>query len=360
MKMKQIISCCVVLAMCGAILTACTGDKKGKTPSQPQSPSSQASSEVIEEVITVNPFTGEGGYTEELLKTRPVAVMVNNIAAALPQSGIADADIIYEMPVEGPVTRLMAVFSDYKAMPNVGSIRSARHDYIELVKPMNAIYLHFGGSSEGKQAIANNKIDAIDGLAYSNIAFYKDKELAKTRSSEHCWFSNGQLLQAGIDKKGFNTTMEPLASLFNFAKPDEDVMADNTSAKVAKEITTPISSGTKATFTYDEKTETYSKGQNGKPHMDTNKNSAIQTKNVFLMYANVGYLADNYHKEIDMTKGTGYYISNGKSIEVTFKKATINDAIKVYSADGAEIKVNAGKSYFCVVPNSQREKLIIQ
>ncbi|MFZ2537600.1 MAG: DUF3048 domain-containing protein [Oscillospiraceae bacterium] len=358
MKTTRVISFCMALAMCIAMLTACAGDKNMDAETQPII--SQTSSQAIEEVGIVNPFTGETGYSEELLKTRPVAVMINNIGAALPQSGIADADIIYEMPVEGPVTRLMAVFSDYKSMPNIGSIRSARHDYVELLKPMNALYLHFGGSAAGKEAIFNNKIDDIDGLSFSNVAFYKDKERAKTKSSEHCWFSNGKLLQAGIEKKGFDTAMEPIASLFDFAKPGEDMMADNASAKVANEITAPISSGTKASFTYDLKTQTYSKGQNGKPHLDTNKNAAVQSTNVFLMYTDVGYLADNYHKEITMAKGTGYYISNGKAIDVTFKKASVDEAIKVYSADGVEIKVNVGKSYFCVVPNSQREKLIIQ
>lgn len=359
MKAIKILSILMTAAICTMAFTACGKDQADPAPNESQLQSSQETSSIEEVKPIINPFTGETGYSEELLRVRPVAVMINNISAALPQSGIADADILYEMPVEGAVTRMMAVFSDYQSIPNIGSIRSARHDYVELVKPLNALYLHFGGSDAGKKAIANNKVDAIDGIAMANTAFYMDKERAKTKSSDHCWFSNGELLQKGIAKKGFDMKTEPLAPLFQFASPEEDAMADILSAKAAAEISFPISGSSKASFSYDAATKLYSKSQNGKPHLDTNKNAAVQSKNIFLMYTEVGFMADDYHKEIEMSRGSGYYISNGKSIEVTFKKAAVGDTIKVYGADGTEIKVNAGKSYFCVIPNSQREKLVI-
>ena len=44
---------------------------------------------------------------------RPVAVMLNNIQAAVPQAGIANAGVVYEAPVEGGITRLMGIFEDY-------------------------------------------------------------------------------------------------------------------------------------------------------------------------------------------------------------------------------------------------------
>ena len=357
------ISLGIVLTMLATTLIGCTGkgDEEVIPESQLGMPSSEVSSEnVVEEKPIVNPLTGEYGFSEELLETRPIAVMINNIAAALPQSGLAEADIVYEMQVEGAVTRLMAVYSDYKSIKNIGSIRSARHDYIELVKPLDAVYLHFGGSDAGKQAISNNGIDAIDGLAMSNVAFYMDKERAKTKSSDHCWFSNGELIQAGIDKTGIDMEIEPLNSLFSFAKPEDDVMAQASLATPANTIVAPITGDTKAGFVYDEKTGVYAKTQNEKPHIDNNYNEALTFKNVFLMYTDVGYLADGYHKEVDLSNGTGYYISNGKAIEVTYKKAAASDMIKVYNADGSEIDVNAGNSYFGIISNGQKTKLTIQ
>ena len=58
--------------------------------------------------VYVNPLTGEEGFEKDMLTIRPVAIMINNIQQSLPQKGIGAADIVYEMPVEGPITRLMA------------------------------------------------------------------------------------------------------------------------------------------------------------------------------------------------------------------------------------------------------------
>ena len=67
----------------------------------------------------VNLLTGVADLSEEAVGKRPVAVMINNIEAALPQYGISEADLLFELPVEGGVTRLMALYGDYTAVPQV-------------------------------------------------------------------------------------------------------------------------------------------------------------------------------------------------------------------------------------------------
>src|SRR5690606_39783406 len=47
---------------------------------------------------------------EEQNNTRPVAVLINNLAPARPQSGLTEADIIWEVLAEGGITRLIAIF----------------------------------------------------------------------------------------------------------------------------------------------------------------------------------------------------------------------------------------------------------
>lgn len=286
------------------------------------------------------------GYSEEDLFKRPLAVMINNIQQALPQRGISKADIIFELPVEGPITRMMAVFADPAKIPEVGSIRSARHDFVELVKPLNAIYLHFGGSTFAKEAISKYGIDDIEGLYMSGTAFYWDSERGKTKSREHCWFSTAELLAKGIEKQNFNTkTDSEVQPIFNFIKEDETKneqpsSEENSSsgalaANQALNISAPMSSTCTATFTYDEQSKTYKKGEYGADHIDETTGKAIEVKNVFLMYTDVSLMADGYHKEIDMSKGSGYYISNGILKKVTFKKPSVDDMIKVYDEDGA-------------------------
>ena len=106
------------------LLSGC--NKKSDESSTPDEPSAP------EVKVVYNPLTGEPGYDEGLLNTRPMSVMVSNIKVALPQYGLDSADICYEMETEGGITRIMAIFSDYKSMPKVGPVRSARHPFIEF------------------------------------------------------------------------------------------------------------------------------------------------------------------------------------------------------------------------------------
>ena len=60
----------------------------------------------------INLLTGMPDLTPEAIGKRPVAVMVNNVRKAFPQYGIEDADVIFEIPVEGGDTRFMALYGD--------------------------------------------------------------------------------------------------------------------------------------------------------------------------------------------------------------------------------------------------------
>ena len=73
----------------------------------------------------VNPLTGMP-MEEEYESLRPVAVMLNNLKAAQPQLGVSRADIIYEVPAEGGITRMLAVYQTLDNVETLGSIRSAR------------------------------------------------------------------------------------------------------------------------------------------------------------------------------------------------------------------------------------------
>ena len=74
----------------------------------------------------INEFSGEW-IDESLSNQRPLCIMINNIVDAMPQSGISQADITYEMLVEGGITRYMCVFKDYSNLEKLGPVRSARH-----------------------------------------------------------------------------------------------------------------------------------------------------------------------------------------------------------------------------------------
>ena len=145
--MKKIKAIAVSLLMV-TCLGACSQPEKGGNSSESDqiysSEKSEAEDENAQENKVKNPLTGEYGFNANAVGKRPVAVMVSNIKASLPQYGIDDADIIYELPVEGGITRLMAVYADYTEVPDICSVRSCRYYYPILAYGMDAIYCHWG------------------------------------------------------------------------------------------------------------------------------------------------------------------------------------------------------------------------
>ena len=152
-------------------LTACSS----KPPEEPEPPESQPSVSVMAPVEPepalpyVNPLTGEG-CARDIAQKRPVAVMLNNLKKALPQLGVSQADIIYEAPAEGGITRMLAVFQSVEEVGNIGSVRSARDYYVSLAMGHDALYLHAGGSPGAYAAIKNwgaAAFDCVNGLLRS-------------------------------------------------------------------------------------------------------------------------------------------------------------------------------------------------
>ena len=101
-----------------------------------------------------NPLTGELVADPTMLDRRPMAIKISNAPAqwVRPQSGLNDADIVFEHVTEGALTRFtMLVYG--KTPADVGPIRSARMIDLELPAMYDAA-LFYSGSSEGVKQIA--------------------------------------------------------------------------------------------------------------------------------------------------------------------------------------------------------------
>ena len=88
-------------------------------------------------------LTGEWTSTKQATR-RPIAVMIPNNKPAMPQYGLSRAGIIYEAPVEGRITRLMAVVEDFDDLDRIGPVRSSRDYYVYVAMGYEAIYCNWG------------------------------------------------------------------------------------------------------------------------------------------------------------------------------------------------------------------------
>ena len=108
-----------------------------------------------------NPLSGEGLDTD-ISGKRPAAVMFNNLKKALPQLGVAKADVLYEIVAEGGITRIMGLYQDLEDVGDLGSVRSARDYYVNLALGHDAIYIHAGGSPQAYDAFDAWGVTHID------------------------------------------------------------------------------------------------------------------------------------------------------------------------------------------------------
>jgi len=299
----------------------------------------------------VNPMTGEPLVRAEAEGQRPVAIMINNHRSAVPQIGIGSADILCEMLVEGGITRMLAVFADVVAIPEIGSVRSGRHDYIDLAGGLDAIYVHIGASYLANEQFSRQGTAHIDLHNYSS-AYWRDPDWSKNRGYEHSVKTTGELLQAAIAKAGYRMTVrEGQKTAFNFRPYGSEL----TPAKgdPALKVTIPYSDYCTATFTYSETTSLYQKGQFGKDQIDLATGQPLQFTNLFILMTRVVVVDAGILKDAALEAGSGFYVSGGQWQAITWKKGKTNDSFIFMDQDGNELLVNPGKSYLGIVPDSK-------
>lgn len=132
---------------------------------------------------------------------RPIAVMLNNIKEAIPQSSIEAADIIYEAPVEGGITRLMGIYENFDELDKIGSVRSSRLYYCYFAKEFDAVYVHWGQAIYAQDLLNSSNIDNLNGLELEGSTFFRSSD----RVAPHNGYTSGERLLAGIEKKGYRT-----------------------------------------------------------------------------------------------------------------------------------------------------------
>ena len=108
MKKRHLFATLIFVLCLTMLLTACGGTED---ENQTTTPTTEITTTEAPAPVYYNTLTGKSGLSEEAVGKRPVAVMINNIKASLPQDGIYKADILYEILVEGGITRMMALYT---------------------------------------------------------------------------------------------------------------------------------------------------------------------------------------------------------------------------------------------------------
>jgi hypothetical protein len=263
--------------------------------------------------------------------------------------------MIYEITVEGGATRLIAFFKQDNLPEHVGPIRSCRHYFLDYVQEHDAIYCHYGQSTQGGEALKERKISNINGL-YDNYTTRIGPD-----KTWHNAFATADSINKYIDRKGYRTTQNQ-DCIIKYNQKDTDLV----SGDVADYVTCKFSGLQTTKFIYDEENKNYkiTMRNNGyeAPHVDKFTDEQFVAKNI-LIYK-VGndsvWNAWNDHREEENKKrqdiyntgrGYGYYVTNGKVIEMQWSKSTHASKTVYKDMDGNELSFNDGITWVEIIPS---------
>lgn len=297
----------------------------------------------------MNLLTGLNRENPDIEQQRPIAIMINNTRKALPQIGIAAADLIFEMPVEGGVTRLMAVFAEVASIPEIGSIRSARMDYVDLTASMDALLAHVGGSYQARDMIKDLNLGSLDYMRYSS-AYWRDPNWQKSRGQEHSVKTTGERLQTLLENRDIRTELNDVRPFIDFQLPGQLIPADGSPALYVR---APYSSAVVAEFFYEEASGLYRKHQFGQPHLDMALDQPIQFSNILLLQTTMPVITKQGHVDADLSSGEGFYVSGGHVQAIKWQKGTTFNPLLFFDQAGQPLKINCGKTYIGIVPLSR-------
>ena len=296
-----------------------------------------------------NLLTGIDDLSKEAIGKRPVAVMVNNVADALPQYGIGEADVIFELPVEGNLTRLMALYADYTKVPDICAIRSCRYYYPAIAKGFDAFYVHWGSDQTILSYVNSLNIDRYDGMANPHSLFGRDcSRYCAGYAVEHTGYFKGPKFAEAVEADGKRTDLldAKKGTAFQFCNVDELVTPEGSACN---KVHIKFGAAT-ATLNYDAEKNVYSKNINGHAHIDGKTGETLTFTNVFVLETTNTVKDKAGHREIDWAGSSGavgYFISNGTVEKIHWSKANGSESeyLRFYKESGEELVINRGKSY---------------
>ena len=324
-------------------------------PEETPEPTPEATPEPVKEEEPPYRDMFNGAARTEPNTERPFAVMINNIKEAQPQCGISDADIIYEVLAEGGVTRMMAIFSDVRKAEHLGSVRSIRPYYIDISLAYGAVTCHAGGSDDAYRRLKNDGVENIDGVngKLPMTVYYRDQARRSAGYAvEHTLFTEGENLYNCAEKMNYDLTLpEGYDNGLRF-------VADGTpeNGKAANTIKMKFIAWKTTTLNYHEDTGLYTAQQHGGSYADGNTKEELTFRNVVAIWAPTKAVDDYGRLQIDVIGGgKGSFACGGKSVDITWKRDSVEDCFHYYLADGSELQLGEGTTYIAVLSNDRSE-----
>lgn len=325
------------------LLVACSKEGEAIEKVEPVEEIEEGIVEEVEEPIVlpyIAPFTGVGSEIE--LTQRPILVTMNNHPLARPQSGIAQADIVYEMLAEGSVTRFLALYQS--DIPDIiGPVRSARDYFVEVSKGLDAFYIAHGYSPDAQKMLSARVVDNINGMQYDGILFHRSKE----RKAPHNSYISKDNILAGAEKVGASMVMNKIPAL-SFYNSVEGAKIGSPASSVS------IRYGSGASFdneySYIAEEGVYERKTAGIATIDKESEELVKLANLIFMEIPHKTIDNAGRQQLSLTVGgKAYLFQAGIMKEIEWQNV---DGILLPMENGVPAKLVPGKTWISFVPTN--------
>lgn len=300
----------------------------------------------------VNPFTGLKNLTADQLKMKPIGVTIaNDPDAKAVQSGLNDADIVFEAEVEGGYTRLFAIYkAPKKSVSTIGPIRSARVVFAELSSILGGILVCHGMNETYCRPYINKH-----NIPQKEVAENSFADIIENGTEWNNLYTSGSLLHSAYSKTEFTNTENLTDPLFNFT---DSYVSDH--ATPAVNITINYSAVQSTTFLYDSKLGGYLRCDDIQPLVDFVSLQEQVFRNIIVLETETKFYPDKECREIVLSGGEGYYFTGGLQEKITWSVSDENKTFTFQNQNNEPLRVATGNFYICIVNKNQQNRLIFK
>lgn len=317
-----------------------------KTPVATQSTPKPSNAPAPTPATKLSPLTGLS-VTPDLADRPITGVVIENHPDARPQAGLGEAGVVYEANAEGGITRFLAFFLETRPA-TIGPVRSLRTYFVDWGLEFNSPVAHAGGNADALDLVKPLGMKDINALSFASDGFYRDN--SRRVATEHTMFTNSDKLDALNKRLGFaqpaNFTVSPRkADSPNPAPPHPNIHINFSYG------------GYQVDYAYDPTTNTYARNMAGAPHVDRNTGSQIRVKNIVVEMMPTSYGTTRIGEQTvimqTVGRGQGWVLRDGDAIPVTWVKDSHNARTKLVGADGKDVPLNAGNTWYEIVPTDK-------
>ncbi|WP_245993126.1 DUF3048 domain-containing protein [Xylanimonas allomyrinae] len=295
-------------------------------------------------VPIVWPLTGVP--TDEVAQRPALAIKIENSPQARPQTGLEYADMVWEEVVEGGITRYVAVF--HSQIPDaVMPVRSARPMDPAIVAPLGGILAYSGAQQQYIAAINASGVQSII-MDAGNAGFRRER----TRRAPHNVVGSPQTF---LDQARDDRAVPPPAQ-FPFAPEVGQGTAASTGTPATR-LDVRMSGQQRTVWDWDAASGTFLRSDGATPSVSTT-GARHAARNVVLLSVQMVNTdardpAGNPVPETQLVgTGTGVVAGGGKSVEVSWSKASTAEPLVLSGADGAQVVLDPGATWVELVPTN--------